>query len=302
MVPEFDSAAFELPAGQLSELVRSSYGYHIIRVNSHRTESTTPLDQVRARIRQTLLDQRVEQRLAAKSRTIFAQLRRGKHLADVAQAEGLSVAKSTPFARGDSPAPLSSATLVARAFELKSGQEVPEPFALPGGQAFVALAEIRPSRLPELKEVQETVKRDLVERSALERARALADDLRARATTQDLDKAATALGLVRKETPSLVARGQALGDLGSNTLLEEAVFTLAERTVSSPIRVADGYAILRVLEKKPFDPAAFEKEKPSTERSLLAQKRQEFFEAYLAQLWQRYGVERTEAYRRVLGE
>jgi parvulin-like peptidyl-prolyl isomerase len=35
MVPEFDKAAFALPAGQLSEPVRTQFGYHVIRVDKH---------------------------------------------------------------------------------------------------------------------------------------------------------------------------------------------------------------------------------------------------------------------------
>jgi peptidyl-prolyl cis-trans isomerase C len=39
MVPEFEKAAFELPVGQVSEPVRSAFGYHLILVETHTAKS-----------------------------------------------------------------------------------------------------------------------------------------------------------------------------------------------------------------------------------------------------------------------
>jgi parvulin-like peptidyl-prolyl isomerase len=47
MVPEFDKEAFSLPVGQLSEPVKSPFGYHLIKVEAH---STKTFDEVKATI------------------------------------------------------------------------------------------------------------------------------------------------------------------------------------------------------------------------------------------------------------
>src|SRR5580700_11526006 len=47
MVPEFDKEAFLLPVGELSQPVKSPFGYHLIKVESH---STKPFDEVKAAI------------------------------------------------------------------------------------------------------------------------------------------------------------------------------------------------------------------------------------------------------------
>ena len=60
--------------------------------------------------------------------------------------------------------------------------------------------------------------------------------------------------------------GRPFGDLGSAAALDEAAFDLAPNAVSEPVRLPRGYAVLRVLEKKPFDAAAFAKEKESLRR------------------------------------
>lgn len=47
MVPEFEKEAFALPPGQVSEPIKSQFGYHIIKVESH---STKPFDEVKSQI------------------------------------------------------------------------------------------------------------------------------------------------------------------------------------------------------------------------------------------------------------
>jgi hypothetical protein len=136
----------------------------------------------------------------------------------------------------------------------------------------------------------------------MERARARAADLRARAGREGLDKAASALGTVRKETPGLVGRGQPLGDLGASLELEQAAFALPEKALSEPVRTPGGYAVLRVLEKKPFDPAAFEGQKAQLASELKQQKQGQLFRAYLSKARERYSIERRpDALQRVLG-
>ena len=295
MVPEFENAAFSLGPGETSDLVKSTFGYHIIRLIEHKDETVAPLAQVKPRIRQAILSDKTRTLVEENMSAVSEALRRGKALDEAARAAGLSVQKSAPLERGKPVPPLASPALVAKAFEMRKGEVGKEPFPLPTGYAFIALDEIQPSRVPELKDVQARVRADLVEERAMARARELAAQVRAKAEKDGLDKAASALGLVRKETPALVGRGQPLAELGSTAALEQAVYSLPEKALSDPLRAGGGYAIVRVLEKKPFDPAAFEKEKPSITTSLRGEKKQQLFQSFLEQARQRYPVERNLA-------
>jgi peptidyl-prolyl cis-trans isomerase D len=303
MLPAFENAVFDLKPGEVSELVKTDFGYHVIKLASRREEATPALSQVKDRIRQTLLAQRARTLVEEKMAAVSAPLRRGRGIEEAGREQGLAAKKSEPFSRGDTaPPPLSSPVLAARVFELKAGAVEPEPFTMPGGYVFVALAEVRPARVPELKEVEARVKADLLEEKALQAARSKAGEVKARAEKEGLEKAASALGLVRKETAGLVPRGQPLGDLGTGAALEDAAFSLPQGSLSDPVRAAAGYAVLRVLEKKAFDPAAYEGQKATIVAGLKDQRRQQLFRAYLAQARQRYPVERRpEAFQRVLG-
>jgi hypothetical protein len=162
---------------------------------------------------------------------------------------------------------------------------------------------VKPARAAELAEVQDRIKSELLEEKALAQARAQAEALSARAARESLERAAPALKLVRKETPGLVGRGQPLGELGDGAAVEAAAFDLPLGAVSGPVRTTRGYAVLRVLERKGFDPVVFAEQKAAVETSLLEQKRGQLFQAFLSEARDRYVVERNpEALRRVLGQ
>ena len=57
-VPEFQAALDKLSNGQMSDLVQSTYGYHIIEVTDVRPGSQQPLDKVKEQIKQIILQQR----------------------------------------------------------------------------------------------------------------------------------------------------------------------------------------------------------------------------------------------------
>lgn len=77
MDPDFEKAAFALSVGQLSDPVKTAYGYHIIKVIDHKQERQYTLDEVKERVRQDLLDSRISERypdwvagLKAKARVV----------------------------------------------------------------------------------------------------------------------------------------------------------------------------------------------------------------------------------------
>ena len=59
-VPEFSKAAFDLPVGQVSEPVKTVYGYHLIKVEERRAK---PLEAVRGKIEETLKTKMAQQKV-----------------------------------------------------------------------------------------------------------------------------------------------------------------------------------------------------------------------------------------------
>ena len=301
MMPEFDNAVFALDAGQVSDVVRTSIGYHVVKAVSRKDESVPPFAQVKDPIRQQVMAERVQALVQEKTDATATALRGGRSLEEAAREQGFTVQKSAALARGDVEPPLASPALLARAFELKKGEAAHDPLPVANGYALISIEEIQPPRMPDLKEVSDKVRADAISEKAFARSRAIAADVRARAQQAGLEKAAAALGLVRKQSDALVPRGQSIGDLGAGAGVETAVYALPVGGLSEPVRTPAGWAVVRVLEKKDYDPATFEKEKAALITTLVEERRGRLFQAYMQEARKRFPVlRRPDALRRVV--
>jgi peptidyl-prolyl cis-trans isomerase C len=61
-VPPFDQAAFALKPGEISDVVTTEFGYHIIKLTERKEASVVPLDQVKPRVIEFLTNQKKQER------------------------------------------------------------------------------------------------------------------------------------------------------------------------------------------------------------------------------------------------
>ena len=73
VLPEFEKVVFEMKAGQISDVVRTSYGYHIIRVQSRRTYKPLSVDDVREEIRVQIVKEKETAQFDALVKTLRAE-------------------------------------------------------------------------------------------------------------------------------------------------------------------------------------------------------------------------------------
>src|SRR5205823_11653619 len=120
MVPEFDQAVFAMQPGQISDLVKTQYGYHIIKLVDKKSAATRPLAEVRQQLTDQLSYERAQAQAADLSQTIEKQISTPADLDRVAKAQGIVIQESGFFARDEPILGLGPAPAVAnKVYELK---------------------------------------------------------------------------------------------------------------------------------------------------------------------------------------
>jgi peptidyl-prolyl cis-trans isomerase D len=288
MVPEFDTVAFSLQPGQMSDLVKSQYGYHIIKVVDKKPAATKPLTEVRAQIEDQLKWDQAQTQAQKIADQVASELKKPTDFQSVAAAHGLTTNESGFFKQDEPIAGIGLAPSVGQqAFTMKEG-EVSQPIRTAQGFVFITVLGKQDPYVPKLDEVKAKVKDDVVKQRAIDAARQKAAALDA-ALKADFDKGAKSAGLEPKTT-DLIARGSPILELGVSPAIDAVAFSLPQGAVSAPIVTDNGAVIVKVVEKKETTDAELTAAKDSLRTELLNDRKNRFYATYMAKARQRMNI------------
>jgi peptidyl-prolyl cis-trans isomerase D len=290
MVPEFDQAVFAMKPGDISDLVKSQFGYHIIKLVDKKAATSRPLNDVRAQITDQLQYERAQTMVTDLAVQIEKEISKPSDLDKVAKARGLTVQETGFFARDEQVIGIGSSPEVgARAFDLKTG-EVSGPIRTSRGVAFETPTAKQDPYIPKIEEAKDRVRDAVVKQKAREMARQKASEMAAKLkNAPDFEKAAKAAGLDVKTT-DLVTRDAPLPDVGAATAVMDAAFALPQGAVSDALPTDNGAAVVKVIEKKEVTPTEWAASKDKFHDELLSDRRNRFFAAYMGKAKQKMKI------------
>ncbi|HQZ38742.1 MAG TPA: peptidyl-prolyl cis-trans isomerase [Vicinamibacterales bacterium] len=281
MVPEFEAVAFNMKNGEISDLVKTPFGFHIIKMIDNQPEVVRPLSLVRDEIVDQLRWQKAQQEAEAIAKAVASSAKTAADLERVAKERKLEFHESGLFLPDDPIDGLGvQPELASAVFTMPEG-EVSAPQRVARGWVVATVSGKQDAYLPTLDEVKNRVREDVVRAKAADlatqRAASIAAELK---SAKDFAASAKKAGLEVKTT-ELITRGSPIPDLGVSEEIDAAAFALPVGGVSDAISTPGGTAIVRVIERQDVTPEEIAAGRDQLREELAAQRQDRFFSAYM---------------------
>ena len=282
-VPAFESAAATLRQGEISPPVLTQFGYHIIRLDERKGD-TTALRHILYRIQQTDSTAALTDRRADSLARIAASSEEPQKLDEAARVLRIPIVR-TEVIEGN------SVTIDGRfipsvgpwAFQGARPGETSELFDAEDGYYLARLDSITPGGIQSLDQAKGDIRTYLMRQKKIDALLPRARNFAKVAAASTLESAAQLMGqkILKSEAftratgaPELTNLPEAVG----------AAFTLPLDTVSEPIKSPGGVVVMRVDERQPADRAAFDAQKDALRAQALQQARQQRVRDFLSNL------------------
>ncbi len=251
MVPEFENASFTLPLNQISDPIKTQYGYHIIKVLGRRPAATKTFEEVKPQLAAQVAEQIAKDQAREQMTQIAARLRQNKPATAEAFAayanDKISSNDTQWFQKSDSiPGIGANPALSGWAFSAKQN-DVGEMVGTQRGIVIPFLYGIRPAGVAALAEIRDRVTQDAKMAKAKQLALQALQNAMAGATS--VDAVAAKVGLPANDT-TVNRQGFIGGITGDTAQLVNTAFSAPVGRLEGPIVTGDGAIAFSVTEQK----------------------------------------------------
>ncbi len=282
-VPEFEKAAFSLNKGKTSDLVKSSYGFHIIHLEDKHDAQLKSLAEVKSEIEEKVKAQKTAHAAEVAANAMLSQARSPDGFDKAAAAKGQTAVTTDYFSRTDNLPGLAANPQFMDAVFNEADKAPPDVVQTPQGYVIFQLLGVRPPATPTFEEIRSRVDSEFRNQRAGFLLQQKTQELSDRAKAgHDLKKAAKELGATVK-TSDLVAPDGQVPDIGSMSNAT-AVFALKPGEISGPITALSNGVVAQLLEKQAPTDQEYAEKKVGIRQALLEAKQNDLFELFVSNL------------------
>jgi peptidyl-prolyl cis-trans isomerase D len=281
-VPEFEKAAFSLGKGQTSDLVKSSYGFHIIHVEDKQDAHLKTLTDVKSEIEEKVKQEKAARATEAAANALLSRARTDGFDA-AAAAKGQSPITTEFFGRTDALPGLAANPQFMDAVFNEADKAPPDEVQIPQGYVVFQLLGIKPPATPTFEEIRSKVESAFKNERASFLLQQKTQELSDRAkAAHDLKKAAQDLGATVKTSDLVLPDGQ-VPDIGSMASAS-AIFSLKPGDISGPITANGNGVVAQLFEKQVPTDQEFAEKRDEIRQSLLEAKQNDLFGLFVTNL------------------
>jgi peptidyl-prolyl cis-trans isomerase D len=281
-VPEFEKAAFSLGKGQTSDLVKSSYGFHIIRLEDKHDAHLKTLAEVKSEIEEKVKQQKTARATEVAANALLSQARTDG-FDKAAAAKGQTAVTTDFFSRTDNLPGLAANPQFMDAVFNEADKAPPDVVQVPQGYVVFQLLGVKPPATPTFEEIRSRVESEFKNERASFLMQQKTQELSDRAKAgHDLKKAAKDLGATVKTSDFVLPDGQ-VPDIGSMSNAS-SIFSLQPGEISGPMTAGGNGVVAQLLERQAPTDQEFSEKKDGVRQSLLEAKRNDLFGLFVTNL------------------
>jgi peptidyl-prolyl cis-trans isomerase D len=265
--------------GQVSDVVKSSYGFHILKADDKQTAHVKPLDEVKDQIRPVIAADKEQQETQREANSLVATARTlGMQKAADKEGQPLQSTDLVPRTAPNLPQGLAEAIFSARE------KDPPDLIKIPQGYAVFQVTEIKPPQPPTYEEAKSAVEADYKREKTASMLQDKIQQLAEKARSEhNLRTAAKEFGAEVK-TSDLVGPDSQVPDLGSLRGPAAVVFNLKPGEISNPISAGRGSVVVAMTQRQEPPATEFAGVKDKLRDELLDQKRTEALRIFMTNL------------------
>ena len=275
-VPEFEEEAFSLEPGALSGVIKTQYGFHIVKVQERQRAHQQTFEQVRDQILPLITQEKAARAAEDRVQKTQRDLRENPgSFQAVAEQLGVPVLETDLLERGK-PVPnigVSPALEDALFSATLQPNEITPVVPVRDGFVVGSLVRINPAHPAELTEVRDQVEKDLRLEQAGQQVVSRMRDLAERARKLKNLKSAAASRKLAVKTSEAFTRQDSVPDVGAAADLWEAASSLSVGEIGGPVAVPDGQVVFGLLERQPAPAEELASSSDALRRELLEAKR-----------------------------
>jgi peptidyl-prolyl cis-trans isomerase D len=286
MIKPFEDAAFKLKKDEISDLVRTPFGYHIIKVEDVKEAKTKSLEEARAQILAMIQKAATSDMAHEKALSFVERMPYQTDLAKYAAENKIPVKETAHFSQAEAIPDVGNNEKLQQTLFSMEKEEVSDLVDAAGKFYVFQLKDKRPSVLPALEEVKDKVREDYVNHLASQMAKSAAEDhLKKLKEGKDWASLAKESGHESKTT-EFISRQETIPQIGYFQELQEAAFGLSQkkRYPDEVFQNDKGVYVIRWEGEQDIDNTKFDGEKKLYRDMLVRLKNQTLFKEWVERL------------------